>query len=72
MSNPPHFVHRKASEQFQRYAVLEQRNADACASLLSSTRDPIQRRRLEMKLQKARDQVKFYETKAREALDQDK
>ena len=70
MNNPPYIARRKSSGQFLRYAERYRQAAGACASLLSSTRDPVQRQRLEAKLQKARIQAAFYEAKAQEALDQ--
>lgn len=63
----PHITPRKPSEQFQRYADSYRKSAGGFASSLSSTHDPVLRKLYGRKLQHARDQVAFYEEKAREA-----
>lgn len=67
MGRPPRIARRKPSEQFQRYAERDRAAASACASLLSSTRDPVQRQHIETKLQQYRTQAAFNEEKALEA-----
>ena len=64
---PPRITPRKPSDQFEQYAVRYKEAARAFASSLSSTHDPILRQHYEAKLQHARNQVAFYEEKAREA-----
>jgi hypothetical protein len=65
----PRFTPRKPSEEFQRYADSYRKTAAGYASSLSSTHDPKLRKLYGRKLQHARDQVAFYEEKAREARD---
>jgi hypothetical protein len=69
MAEPPRIGPRKASERFERYAQRHREAVGACASLLSLTRDPVQRARYEKKLQRNREAAAFYEAKAREASD---
>ena len=69
MIKPPHIASRKPSDKFQAYADRDSEAARACASELSSTRDPIRRKQVEEKLQKFRQQVAFNKAKAQEMRD---
>jgi hypothetical protein len=67
MTNMPRIAQRKPSEKFQAYADRYREAVEAYASLLGSTHDIVQRQRLEAKLQNAREQAAFNQTKAQEA-----
>lgn len=69
MTKPPHIASRMPSDKFQAYADRYREAARACASELGSTRDPIRRKQVEVKLQKSREQVAFNEAKAQEMRD---
>ena len=67
MTQPPHIARRKPSEQSRRYADQYRREVAAHASSLSSIRYPVQRKRTEAKLKRARDQAAFYDAETKKA-----